>query len=286
MTKKVPLKIARQLLQLINGEILAYSTVKHSLIDELISEGILFKKGRHRQTVQLVNSDALHTYLSNQWQVQDLEQLATLLEQTDVQRADLMKVTGDSKYVQTRSFKGFLVNCYTPIHAHLHGKPTTIVPNPGTFTFIYDYEDFIPDESLTVVGIENAENFRYIERQSTLFANIKPLFLSRYPQSQHKDVIRWLSQIPNSYLHFGDFDLAGIGIYINEYKKHLGNRAQFFVPTSIDHDLKTWGKRDRYHHQSANFDVNAINDTELKNLVKLIHREQKGLDQEFYLSLQ
>jgi len=35
------------------------------------------------------------------------------------------------------------------------------------------------------------------------------LFVSRYPQTQSKDLLNWLQSIPNPYLHFGDFDLTG-----------------------------------------------------------------------------
>ena len=39
-----------------------------------------------------------------------------------------------------------------------------------------------------------------------------------------------MKSIPNNYLHFGDFDLAGIGIYVNEYKCHLSNKSSFYIP--------------------------------------------------------
>ena len=91
-----------------------------------------------------------------------------------------------------------------------------LYPTEGTFQFIYDYERFILPADITIVGIENPENFRQISQQQYLFKDIKPLFVCRYPQNQSKDLLKWLQSIPNSYLHFGDFDLAGIGIYLNE----------------------------------------------------------------------
>lgn len=283
MTQKLSVKVVNHLLRLMDGESIAYSQIKHALIDELINEGILFKKGKHRQTVQLANQTALQTYLSNQWQIQDLAQLLAVLQNEAAQRADLTAITGDSKYVKTRSFQGFLLNSDTPIDARLHGEPITIAPNAGTFTFIYDYDAFIPDATATIVGVENSENFRHLEQQRDLFADIKPLFLSRYPQSQHKDVIRWLCTLPNRYLHFGDIDLAGIAIYLSEYKKYLGERASFFIPPTIATDLSQFGNRKRYADQHQTFALEDIDEPQLKTLVALIHREQKGLDQEFYL---
>ncbi|MCA6071324.1 MAG: hypothetical protein LE168_02900 [Endomicrobium sp.] len=63
---------------------------------------------------------------------------------------------------------------------------------------------------------------------------MRPLFVSRYPQNQSKDLIKWLQSIPNNYLHFGDFDFAGIGIYLNEYKKYLTDKAMFLIPENIE----------------------------------------------------
>lgn len=76
--------------------------------------------------------------------------------------------------------------------------------------------------------IEDPSNFRHLQKQRKLFGDIHPLFVSRCPQS--KDLIKWLQTIPNRYLHFGDFDFAGLNIYINEFKKHLHDIASFYLP--------------------------------------------------------
>jgi len=116
-----------------------------------------------------------------------------------------------------------------------------------------------------------------------LFENINPLFVSRYPQNQNKDVIKWLSSIPNNYLHFGDFDIAGIGIYLNEYKKHLIDKATFFIPEYIEQELGENGNRKRYNVQKVNFKLNEIKENSLLKLIDLINTQKKGLDQEYYI---
>ena len=68
---------------------------------------------------------------------------------------------------------------------------------------------------MIVVGVENGENFCRIRSQKYLFGDNKVLFVSRYPQSA--DLREWLIKIPNRYIHFGDFDLAGICIYQSEF---------------------------------------------------------------------
>ena len=163
----------------------------------------------------------------------------------NVQRSEFVKVSSNSKLKTTRTFKGFLINSYIPINAKLNGNEITLNFTEGIFNFIYDFENFIPDENITIVGIENAENFRWIINQKHLFTDIKPLFVSRYPQSQGKDLLKWLKSIPNNYLHFGDFDFAGIGIYLNGYKKYISEKATFFIPNEIENLIIQFGNNRR-----------------------------------------
>ena len=93
-------------------------------------------------------------------------------------------------------------------------------------------------------------------------------------------MIKWLQSIPNNYLHFGDFDLAGIGIYLHEYKLKLSNKSSFFIPENIEYLLRTYGNKLRYDYQKTNFDISLIEEKELLQLIQLIHQHKKGLDQE------
>ena len=279
---KLTLKIAKVLVQLTNNESVSASSAKSKLIDELISENILWQKGKHRKTLFLRNKEGLVDYLSNQLQINSLEKYVSILENKESSRAEAVKVTSDSKTSKERAFKGFLVNSYIPIEAKLNGKDFTINPLDGSFVFIYDFENFEIEKDVVIVGVENAKNFRHIHEQAYLFENITPLFISRYPQNQNKDFIKWLKSIPNKYLHFGDLDIAGIGIYLNEYKRHLFEKAEFFIPNDIEVSIKK-GNRDRYDNQKINFNVNDIEEEQILKLIGIINKEKKGLDQEFYI---
>lgn len=281
---KLNLKIAKILVQLKNGEILPASSAKHKLINILVQENIIFRKGKTRRTLQLLNELELHNYLENQLQIINLDEYILALENEDATRADFVKITSDSKNSKERTFKGFLVNCYKPIKAELNGKEIILNPFNGSFIFIYDYETFKISKNVTIVGVENASNFRQIQKQKYLFEDINPLFISRYPQNQSKDFIKWMQSIPNNYLHFGDFDIAGIGIYLNEYKKHLQEKATYFIPKNIKSDLKSYGNRERFDNQKLNFKINKIQESKILDLIELITKEKKGLDQEFYIA--
>lgn len=281
---KLTLKIAKILVKLIHGESIPYSSAKNKLIDDLVAENILFKKGKHRKTLELINEKALHLYLANQLQILNLQDYISALGNENATRSELVEVATDSKYSKERAFKGFLVNTYNEIKAELNNEKIIINPSIGSFSFIYDYESFKIPKEITVVGVENAKNFRQIQEQKYLFENITPLFISRYPQNQNKDFIKWMTSIPNNYLHFGDFDLAGIGIYLNEYKRHLSEKASFFIPQNIKDDLRKYGNRKRFNIQKPNFEIKEIQEIKLLDLITIINTEKKGLDQEFFIN--
>jgi len=280
---KIPVHIAQKIVQLSKGETLASSAAKHPLIENLVSERIIARTGRIQKKLQLVNPAALFFYLQNKYGINDLGKYIEVCLKEDVQRSELVEISSNSKLKNVRTFKGFLINGYIPIKAILNGKETTLNFTDGTFQFVYDFENFIPEQNIMIVGIENAENFRWIAKQKRLFAGIEPLFVSRYPQNQSKDLVKWLQSIPNHYLHFGDVDFAGIGIYLNEFKKHLSEKASFFIPENIENFISEYGNKERYDEQKINFDTETIQEGKLSELIKIIHRYKKGLDQEILI---
>jgi hypothetical protein len=279
---KIPVSIAQKLIALQNGEKIPFSKMKHSVINLMIDNGILKKQiqGRSKVLIYLTNRTGLAAYLKNHFGIENLERYVEMMLGAYLSRADAIEIASDSKLKSVRTFKGFLVNCFQPINCLLNNLPIILQPNEGTFTFIYDFESFFPSANTTIVGIENPENFRHIQKQKKLFENIQPFFVSRYPQS--KDLIKWLCKIPNNYLHFGDFDFAGLNIYINEYKKNLQGKSTFFLPPNIERLLSSKGNRDNYHNQTIQFDINEIEEENIFTLLKLIEKYKKGLEQEIF----
>ena len=140
-----------------------------------------------------------------------------------------------------------------------------------------------------VIGVENMENFRMIRRQRVFFEqylrahdlSIRVLFVSRYPQST--DLRRWLCAISNHYLHFGDFDLAGINIFLVDFQQYLGKeRSSYLIPDDVESRLES-GSRKRYDEQYNRFKAIRSEVPELQHLIDLIHRERKAYDQEGYI---
>ena len=108
------------------------------------------------------------------------------------------------------------------------------------------------------------------------------LFVSRYPQST--DLRNWLTSISNHYLHFGDFDLAGIHIYQSEFQQYLSHsRSSFLIPDDIAFRLKMGSSR-RFDEQCERYRGISSENQELQELINLIRQYRKGYDQEGYIS--
>jgi hypothetical protein len=283
---KLPLHIAKKLQQLLlPGKTVASSTMQHGTVTKMLEDGLLQKQqlSKTKALLFISKKEDVIPYLQNHFAINNLDEYIQVLENDEASRADNIIVAGNSKIQAVRTFKGFLVNCYEEINATINGEPVVIKPLTGAYTFIHSYENFIPEAAVTIVGIENPENFMAIEKQRYLFTDIKPLFVSRYPQSG--DLIKWLLSISNQYLHFGDLDFAGISIYQNEFKKRLLQRASFFVPDNAEALLQQFGNRELFNRQyNLSSDYLWLEETSMQELFGWIMKYKKVLEQEVFIN--
>lgn len=278
--------ISASIKALMAGEQVAGSKINNKLLEELLAEGLLLVNSRgSRKSYRARDVNALKRYLI------DKDENYRMLE-VDVldSRASMAAETGNSKLITIRSCPGFPINSYEPIECLLCGEPFLVNPQEGSFFFVSEWEKFTIPKDVVVIGIENMENFRMIRKQKAFFENYlqthglsnKVLFVSRYPQST--DLRKWLSTISNHYLHFGDFDLAGINIFLSDFQQFIGNeRSSYLIPDDIESKLKS-GSRKRYDEQLCHFNHLQSNNSELQRLINLIHYERKAYDQEGLIS--
>jgi hypothetical protein len=273
--------IAEKLQLLANGGQLQGSSMKGAIVDELVADHIIDVaiSGRTHRTYTISNRQALHNWLYNRFAINDLAAYIELLHNPAAGRVEMARAAANTKLRQSRAFTGFMLHTCQPLHCTLNGQPLLLQPQPGLFHFISDFERFLPPADVVIVGVENAVNFKLANRQLHLFPGIVPVFVSRYPQSQHADLIQWLQTIPNPYLHFGDLDFAGINIYYNEYKCHLGEKARFFVPAGLEAYLQSSGNPALYNQQKL---LATVDEPAIVQLTELLHRYKKGLEQEVF----
>ena len=272
--------ISASIQALISGEQVAGSKLSSKLLDELMAEGLLLVTTRgSRKSYRTRDIEALKRYLI------DKDESYRMLEVTIADsRASLAAETGNSKLLTVRSCPGFPVNSDEPIECSLNGKQFVVNPPEGSFLFIDNWKHFSISEDIVVVGIENMENFRMIRKQRLLFESVlkdKPLlFVSRYPQST--DLRNWLKSIPNKYVHFGDFDLAGIHIFLTEFYKYLGDRSTYLIPSDIEQRLSK-GSSTRYNEQYDKYHTLQCDIPCLQSLIDLVNKYHRGYDQEGYI---
>ena len=275
--------ISASIQALISGEQVASSKLSSKLLDELMAEGLLSVVTHgSRKSYRARDVEALKRYLI------DKDESYRMLEVSSfVSRASLAAETGNSKLMTVRSCPGFPVNSYEPISCSLCDKDFVVNPHEGSFVFIDNWQQFSIPQDIVVVGIENMENFRRIRQQRKLFesllGNKQLLFASRYPQST--DLRNWLLTIPNKYVHFGDFDLAGIHIFLTEFHKHLGDRSTYLIPSDIEQRLVK-GSLSRYNEQYDKYHTLQCDIPSLQSLIDMINKHRRGYDQEGYINIE
>jgi len=272
--------ISASIQALISGEQVAGSKLNSKLLDELMAERLLFVETHgSRKSYRARNIEALKRHLI------DKDENYRILEvQCSDSRASMAANTGNSKLVAVRSCPGFPINSYDPIICSLRGDAFVVNPPEGSFVFVDKWQQFDIPEEVVVVGIENMENFRMIRQQRRLFESLlgdNPLlFVSRYPQST--DLRKWLQGISNKYIHFGDFDLAGIHIFITEFYKYLGHRSSFMIPSDIECRIAN-GSMARYNEQYGKYHSLRCDIPLLQSLIDIINKYHRGYDQEGYI---
>lgn len=283
---KITAALIDKLIRLRDGELLPASQLRGEWVDELLREGILVSTSHgSRRTLHASPSQTFCRALSAiDERLTDLDLMKEELSSEVSSRAGQAAATGNSKLLTVRSCPGFPVNSYDPIACRLHGQDFLVNPPNGTFLFVADWQEFHIPENVVVVGIENMENFRLIRRQRTLFEQTiggdRLLFVSRYPQST--DLVSWLQSISNRYVHFGDFDLAGIHIFLAEFHSRLGSRSSFLIPKDIESRLSQ-GSRERYDCQYQRFRHLECDIPSLQHTIDLINKFHRCYDQEGYI---
>jgi hypothetical protein len=261
------------------------SNINKDLLKLFTEESLLLITQQRTKYVYCPNNENLNIYLQS-FGISNLENYIKFLEKEETTRAEATEVTSNSKHKKGRIFNGFFLKSYLPINAKIANQTTLLQPSKGTWIYIENYKTLEIENDITIVGIENSETFTYIENYKHFFENIKPLFLLRYNNNSY---IEWLQQIPNDYLHFGDFDLSAIAIYITEFKNKLKNKnCNFFIPNNIiDLIINSKNKKD-YIIQLNDKRVVSVDyekHKEIIDLVKLIKENKRTVEQEILMQI-
>ena len=277
--KALPISFARCLKRMLEGEPLNSSEIaSKNLLKHFVEDGILQKipAGTRRMRYSCHQPEILRNYLNNQYGILDLEEYLRLSDLNSVDGQDALVATKSSKSFRTGSIQGFFIKAFRT-KVMIDSTPLPVLPD-GSEIFIHQPEKLKVSPRTLVVGIENPECFVKIDQLLHLFPHKELLFVLRYLSNSP---VNWLKTIPNPYLHFGDFDPAGIWIYINEYLNRLGKqRCNFFIPENLAPLIHLFGSRKLFDQQVHLLDHLPENTSELEQLITLLKKYGKGLEQE------
>lgn len=274
---------ARLLKELAEGKQIPSSQLRAEIFRKLREEKLLLaKRVHHGKVIYTDNPIDLLNYLNNHYLRCTLDEYI-VKSQASPTRTDNVYLTGNSKNKDTeRVFQGFLFKVTEPIQARWKGKEHILTPANGLPVFMPYPDSFKLPEDITIVLVENSENFCMIENQIELFGEMKCFFVPYYPREHYKYFTEWLQKQPNNYVHYGDFDFAGIHIYQSQYKKYVTGKSEYLVPKTCFRLFKRFGKKELYDNQLNLLDRLDIDEPGIRKLIQTIQSEHKGLEQEVY----
>lgn len=284
-SKTISLAFARCLLQLAGGEMLSASAfAQKKLLQRFVEDGMIEKRmvSARRFNYVCSNPQRLMNYLEKQYDILSLESYISNFEGGEKDGVASLEAVTSTKTFRTQSMQGFFIKSYNA-EVIMNGEELPTVPE-GAELFVVDYQALAISPQTVVVGIENPECFRKIHQLRHYFPFESVVYVMRYHSISP---VKWLITISNPYLHFGDFDPAGIAIYQNEYCKPLGEeRCTFFVPDQIHSLLDKYGNRALFDKQAGDLPAKELFDQpDLQDLIELLQTTGKGLEQERLLSL-
>lgn len=283
--KSLPLSFARCLLRMQEGEVLNASDF-HSvgILKQFCDDGVLSKIpwGSRRYKYRCKEIGLLEDYLRVQHGIFSIAQYIILQEEGTSDGEASLGATKSTKTLRRRSLQGFFIQAYDT-EVRISGKLLS-EPVEGVSHFIYDYNQLNITREAVVVGVENPECFIKFSRLRVNFPYKEMVVVMRYMSISP---VRWLSTIKNRYIHFGDYDPAGVSIYCHEYLFRLGeDRCSFYIPDDIATKMAYYGDTRLYDKQSAmEIDRGRLGGA-LLELLRLMDRLGKGMEQERMLSME
>ena len=234
-------KAFEKIMELVNnGFIFKRNFLYPKLSKFLLSCGVIEEINSRPTRYSLINEKTLYTALKQAgYNIYSINDLKKLIEAplNGISKDEVFTYVNDSKKIKSYTFKGLMISVLKPLKVTLKEKNKIIVPPiEGSATFIHYIQDLKLLDETIVVGIENPQVLWYINKYEYLFDSRKDYIFVSLLEYKSSYQYEWISSIKNEYIHFGDFDLAGISIYLNNIVPKLKNckRHSFFIPSNIE----------------------------------------------------
>ncbi len=272
---------------LFEDKYIAKSSFKNKkLLDALLSCNSVYLNGSRPTQVHLNDEKALYGVIkSNGYNINSLEDIEYFINQEEKpkSRDEVANDYSDTKRVESKSFNGLMIAVLDKLEVTFNNKIEYLYPTmPGSGLFLHYSSKLELADDVVVVGVENPQVVWKIRKYKHLFdENKKYLFLSI---SEYKTNYQytWLESFKGEYIHFGDFDLAGINIYLNTILPRLKicKKHSFLIPENIYTLIKEKDYKKVYSKQIRFENIESKDDTNLQELIDFIKNNKITLEQE------
>lgn len=198
-------------------------------------------------------------------------------------RDEVAERFSDTKRIESKSFNGLMVSVFDKIEVTLNSVRQYIYHVEGTGLFIHYSTKLELDTDTVLVGIENPQVVWFISRYRHLFNQDKQYIFLSLSEFKTSYQYEWLESFKGEYIHFGDFDLAGISIYLTRIVPRLKNSKShsFLIPENIYEIMKTKNYKKDYSNQTKYLKLVPKDDDNLQKLIDFIKYNKITLEQEF-----
>ncbi len=288
--KKVSLESLNKLLEILKYEsYLAAEFSNKTLLKELEHDGAIVVIKTFPKIIKLSNKALLFRYIkkSNALLAKNKEEFKEYLDfelANEIKSKDEVAAHKETtKDDISESFYGIHIAVTKETEVFQGNKKITLKPMlSGSYFFFQKNMVTIPSDT-TVVGIENPQVLWLITRYEYLFNIEKVVFVLVNDYKCAYIYETWLSTIKGRYIHFGDFDLAGLSIYYDKVLPKLQNKnlVEFYLPDFIFPLLTEKGNKGDFDRQSGYLNgLLEISTGKELELVKHIKDVEKSLEQE------
>ena len=253
------------------------------LLEELIGCNCVYVSGKPQQ-IYLNDEEALFGVIkSNGYKVNSIEDLDYFIEEKEPKsRDEIADNYSHTKRVESKSFNGLMISVFDKLEVIYNEKKQYFYPLEGSGLFLHYSSKLQLDDDVIVVGVENPQVVWNIDKYKHLFNKKKRyLFLCI---SEYKTTYQyaWLESFSGEYIHFGDFDLAGINIYLNTIVPKLkkAKSHSFLIPDNIYEIIKEKNYMVDYSNQTRYLNVTSKEDKDLQKLIEFIKNNKITLEQE------
>lgn len=275
----------RQLFALSEGERVTEGKVKPYMkqLKPLFDEKIIGLKNvsKTRNILVLKSKERLDVYMLKHYGIKNIKGYIEVSQKSDKTRTDVLGESTDDKSIKTNPQTGLFLKANVNILYNDKELPLSLIMNDG-IVFHLDTPGYLPfpDREVTIVGVENYETLAKIKSQIEIFGEGKFLFIFI-----NSFMLQWIKGLQNDYIHYGDFDYAGISIYKDKVVPKLRGKHSFYIPDNIEalmdkSDSKNYFKQvDSYKKENLK-GVSAY----LDKLIELIYDRKITVQQELIVS--